>query len=175
LHPAFEAGILALKSSRGWKIRAYNGTSRPGFAKNISAMLQTAFIDVLIALMLISALAHLFLTRWVDVWLTRPSVIRVIGAILLALAIVSLDWRGWFFDTLAVAFGISGIWRLFFPQHSIHAQERLYPRRVHGGLLLIALSQSGRFAHSGGYQLFVSIICSTTRIPDLTAACTVPQ
>jgi protein-S-isoprenylcysteine O-methyltransferase Ste14 len=62
-------------------------------------MVKTAFIDVLVALLLVSALAHFFLTHWIDDWLSRPSVIRVTGAILLALAIVSLDWRGWFFQT----------------------------------------------------------------------------
>ena len=101
-------------------------------------MLKSAFIDVLTALLLGSALAHFFLADWIDEWLSKPAVIRVTGAILLALAFISLDWHGWFFRALTVALGISGFWRLFFPRHSIRTQERLYPRWVHGCLLLIA-------------------------------------
>jgi hypothetical protein len=63
--------------------------------------------------------------------------VRTVGAVLLALATPCVLWGGWYFWMLLAALAASGIWRLCFPQHSIHAQRTLYPRRVHG-LLLIA-------------------------------------
>jgi hypothetical protein len=58
------------------------------------------------------------------------------GGVLLLFAIVCLWGRGWYFRTLFAGLGISGAWRLFFPLHSIRAQQRAYPRWVHGCLLL---------------------------------------
>ena len=62
--------------------------------------------------------------------------VRAVGALLLVLAIPSLVWRGWYFWTLFAGLTASGLWRLCFPQSSIRAQRRSYPRWVHGCLLV---------------------------------------
>ena len=59
-----------------------------------------------------------------------------LGAVLLVLAIPCVLWRGWYFWVLFLALAVSGIWRLCFPQKSIRVQRTIYPRRVHGLLLI---------------------------------------
>ncbi len=63
-------------------------------------------------------------------------IVRAVGAVLLALSIPSLAWRGWYFRTLLLALAVSGTWRVCFPQNSIRLQRAIYPRRVHGILLI---------------------------------------
>jgi hypothetical protein len=99
-------------------------------------MAQTIVTASIALLLLFSALAHLLLPTATSSWMTRPSAVRAAGAILLILAAINLQWNGWFHRTLAIALGISGAWRLLFPANSIRTQEGLYPRRVHGCLLL---------------------------------------
>jgi hypothetical protein len=101
-------------------------------------MLASIYADSIAAFLLLSALCHLFLERQVNYWLRKPGVVRFIGACLLLFSLPCLCWRGWYFWTLSAALAISGAWRCFFPQHSIRAQERAYPRWVHGCLLLAA-------------------------------------
>ncbi len=68
--------------------------------------------------------------------MSRVVVVRTVGAVLLASAIPCLIWRGWYFWTLFAGLAASGVWRLVFPHSSIRAQQRSYPRWVHGCLLV---------------------------------------
>jgi hypothetical protein len=88
--------------------------------------------------LLLSALCHIFLPRQTKYWLTKPVIVRLVGAFLLLLSLPCLVWRGSYFWILFAGLAISGLWRLFFPQHSIRAQEKSYPRWVHGCLMLAA-------------------------------------
>jgi hypothetical protein len=101
-------------------------------------IVASSYADSIAAFLLLSALLHIFLQRQISYWLTKPSVVRVIGACLLLLSLPCLRWRGWYFWTLFAGLALSGGWRFFFPQHSISAQERTYPRWVHGCLMLAA-------------------------------------
>ena len=98
-------------------------------------MTESVYVNSLAALLMISALGHFLLPSQIARWLSNPALIRLVGAFLLLLAPPCLWWRGWYFWTLFGALAISGFWRLFFPRHSIHAQESTYPRWVHGCLL----------------------------------------
>ncbi len=62
--------------------------------------------------------------------------VRSVGVVLLVLAIPCVVWRGWYFWMLLFALAASGIWRLCFPQNSIRVQRTIYPRRIHGFLLI---------------------------------------
>jgi hypothetical protein len=97
---------------------------------------QSIYGNSIAALLLLSALCHLFSPSQTSYWMSKPDIVRFVGRCLLLLSLPCLWWRGWYFWTLFGALVISGAWRLFFPQHSIHAQERSYPRWVHGCLLL---------------------------------------
>jgi hypothetical protein len=94
------------------------------------------YANFIAGLLLLSGFWHIFRQRQTERWMSRPGVVRFAGGSLLLLAIPCLRWRGWFFWALFVLLAISGMWRLFFPQHSIRAQQRTYPRWVHGCLLL---------------------------------------
>src|SRR5271155_2936265 len=94
------------------------------------------YSDSIAAFLLLSALFHIFLQRQVNQWLAKPRIVRFIGACLLLFSLPCLRWRGWYFWTLFVGLAFSGAWRVFFPQHSISAQRRTYPRWVHGCLML---------------------------------------
>jgi hypothetical protein len=97
---------------------------------------ESAYRDSVAALLLLSAVCHLFFPSRTTYWMTKPGVVRFVGGCLLLLAVPCLWWRGWYFWTLFDALVISGAWRLCFPHHSIRAQEQTYPRWVHGCLLL---------------------------------------
>jgi len=98
---------------------------------------RTIYIAGVAGLLLVSGLCHLAAPSSTERWLRNTRTVRSVGVALLALAIPCLLWRGWYFWMLLLALTVSGIWRLCFPQHSIRVQRTLYPRRVHG-LLLIA-------------------------------------
>jgi len=98
--------------------------------------MEAIYSNVIATLLLLSALSHIFLQSQTARWMSKPGLVRLAGAGLLLLAIPCLYWRGWYFWTLFGALVASGAWRLFFPRHSIRAQERSYPRWVHGCLLL---------------------------------------
>jgi len=97
---------------------------------------RTIYIAVLASFLLVSGLCHLAAPGATDRWLRNTRTVRSVGAGLLVLAIPCVLWRGWYFWTLLLALAASGIWRLCFPQSSIRAQRTLYPRRVHGLLLI---------------------------------------
>jgi hypothetical protein len=99
-------------------------------------MSRTIYIAVLASFLLVSGLCHLAAPGSTDDWMRDTRTVRAVGAVLLLLAIPCIVWRGWYFWTLLPALAVSGIWRLCFPQNSIRAQRTLYPRRVHGVLLI---------------------------------------
>jgi len=66
----------------------------------------------------------------------QPRLVRPVGALLLAMAVPCLLWRGVYFDIMTVVFGASGVMRLLTPTWNIRLQKGLYPRRVHGWIML---------------------------------------
>jgi len=84
--------------------------------------------------MLLSGLLHLFLPGETEKHMTCPRNVRIVGGILLALVLPATVWG---FYVLAVLLVIFGVPRLFAPGHSIRLQQRSYPRRVHGALLVM--------------------------------------
>ena len=99
-------------------------------------MSKTIYIAALASFLLVSGLCHLAAPSSTERWMRNTSTVRSVGAVLLALAIPCVLWGGWYFWMLLLALAVSGIWRLCFPQSSIRAQRTLYPRRVHGLLLI---------------------------------------
>ncbi|MGO8994913.1 MAG: hypothetical protein ACLQVI_16480 [Polyangiaceae bacterium] len=67
----------------------------------------------------------------------QPRFVRPVGAALFALALPCLLWRGVYFDAMAVVFVASGAMRLFTPSFNIRVQKALYPRWVHGWIMLV--------------------------------------
>jgi hypothetical protein len=98
--------------------------------------MRDIFTSLVGTLLLLSGLWHIFQSNRTEHWMSKPLVVRCVGGVLLLLAAACLAWRGWFFYTLFALLAVSGIWRLFFPLHSIRAQQRSYPRWVHGCLLM---------------------------------------
>lgn len=98
--------------------------------------MKTIYISILGSFLLLSGLAHLIAPEMTERWMTDIRIVRTIGALLLMLAVPCLIWRGWYFLTLFLGLVVSGIWRLCFPQNSVEMQQKSYPRRVHGALLL---------------------------------------
>jgi hypothetical protein len=84
--------------------------------------------------MLLSGPLHLFFPGKTERHMSCPRNVRIIGAILLVLV---LPATGWGFYVLAVLFVIFGLPRLFAAGRSIRLQQRSYPRRVHGVLLIM--------------------------------------
>ena len=84
--------------------------------------------------MLLSGLLHLFLPGETEKHMSRPRNVRIVGGILLALVLPATVWG---FYVLAVLFVIFGLPRLFVPERSVRLQQRLYPRRGHGVLLVM--------------------------------------
>ena len=99
-------------------------------------MAQTVYLWGMVMLLLASGLCHIAAPALTERWMSNPRVVRSVGALLLALAVPCLVWRGWYFWTLFAGLTASGWWRLCFPQNSIRAQQRIYPRWVHGCLLI---------------------------------------
>ena len=84
--------------------------------------------------MLLSGLVHLFFPAETEKRMSRSSSVRIVGAILLALIVPAAVWG---FYILAALFAVFGLPRLYAPDRSIRLQQRLYPRRVHGVLLIM--------------------------------------
>ena len=101
-------------------------------------MSKTIYIAVLASFLLASGLCHVTAPSSTDHWMTQTGTVRSVGALLLVLAIPCVLWRGWYFWTLFSALAVSGTWRLRFPHDSIRVQRSIYPRRVHGFLLIAA-------------------------------------
>jgi hypothetical protein len=96
-------------------------------------VVKSFFIPLVCLGLLLSGLAHLFFPAETEKHMSRSRNVRVIGAILLALILPAIVWG---FYILAVLFAIFGVPRLFWPDPSIRLQQ-LYPRRVHGVLLMM--------------------------------------
>lgn len=99
-------------------------------------MTESFYVGIITALLLLSGLCHIFLESQTARWMSQPALVRFVGVVLLLISVPCLWWRGQYFWTLFGALVVSGAWRLFFPRNSIHAQERSYPRWVHGCFLL---------------------------------------
>jgi hypothetical protein len=95
---------------------------------------KSFFIPLVCVGMLLSGLLHLFLPGETEKHMSRPGNVRIVGGILLALVLPASVWG---FYVLAVLFVIFGLPRLVAPRHSIRLQQRSYPRKVHGVLLMI--------------------------------------
>jgi hypothetical protein len=65
--------------------------------------------------------------------MSRAGNVRIVGALLLALLLPAIAWG---FYVLAVLLALFGLPRFLAPDRSIRLQRRLYPRRVHGVLLI---------------------------------------
>lgn len=99
-------------------------------------MSPSIYSDFIAIFLLVSAACHLIFPVQTGRWMSKPGLVRIVGGCLLLMALPSLWWRGWYFWILFAGLVVSGAWRLFFPQHSIRAQERSYPRWVHGCIML---------------------------------------
>jgi len=99
-------------------------------------MAETIYVWSIAGLLALSGICHIASPGLTDRLMSSVPVVRAVGLLLLVLAIPCLVWRGWYFRTLFVALGVSGLWRLCFPQSSIRAQRRTNPRWVHGCLLV---------------------------------------
>jgi len=97
-------------------------------------IVKSFFIPLVCLGMLLSGLVHLFFPDETEKRMGRSRNVRVVGAILLALILPAVVWD---FYILAALFAIFGLPRLFAPDRSIRLQQRLYPRRVHGVLLMM--------------------------------------
>ena len=96
--------------------------------------MKSFFIPLVCLGLLLSGLLHLFLPRETEKHMSCPRNVRIVGAILLALVLPATVWG---FYVLAVLFVTFGLPRLFAPERSILLQQRFYPRRVHGALLVV--------------------------------------
>ena len=97
-------------------------------------IVKSFFIPLVCLGMLLSGLVHLFFSDETEKRMSCSRNVRIVGAILLALILPAIVWS---FHLLAVLFAIFGLPRLFVPDRSIRLQQRLYPRRVHGVLLMM--------------------------------------
>src|SRR2546427_332389 len=84
--------------------------------------------------MLLSGLVHLLFPDETEKRMSCPRNVRMVGVTLLALILPAIVWSSYL---LAVLFAIFGLPRMFTPDRSIRLQQRLYPRRVHGVLLML--------------------------------------
>ena len=96
--------------------------------------MKSFFIPLVCLGMLLSGLVHLFFPAETEKRMSCSRNVRIVGAILLALILPAIVWG---FYVLTVLFAIFGLPRLFAPDRSIRLQQRLYPRRVHGVLLIM--------------------------------------
>jgi len=99
-------------------------------------MADTIYVWGIAGVLLLSGICHIALPGPTDRLMSRVFVVRAVGLLLLVAAIPCLLWRGWYYLTLFAALAVSGVWRLCFPWSSIRAQQRSYPRWVHGCLLV---------------------------------------
>jgi len=97
-------------------------------------IVKSFFIPLVCLGMLLSGLLHLFLPSETGRRMSCAKNVRIVGAILFALVLPAAAWG---FYVLAVLFVIFGLPRLLAPGRSIRLQQRSYPRRVHGVLLVM--------------------------------------
>jgi hypothetical protein len=97
--------------------------------------MRVYFLRFLSTGLLICALFHLLAPARTERLMSQPKHVRAAGAVLLALIVPSVAFEFYLLGSLLGAFGLP---RLVAPERSIRLQQRLYPRRVHGLLLLAA-------------------------------------
>ena len=97
-------------------------------------IVKSFFISLICLGMLLSGLVHLFFPEETEKRMSCSRNVRIVGATLLALILPALVWG---FYILAVLLAIFGFPRVFAADRSIRLQQRLYPRRVHGVLLMM--------------------------------------
>jgi hypothetical protein len=85
--------------------------------------------------LLICALSHLLAPARTEWLMSQPKHVRVAGAVLLAMIVPSVAFE---FYLLGLVLGAFGLPRLVAPERSIRLQQQVYPRRIHGLLLLVA-------------------------------------
>jgi hypothetical protein len=97
---------------------------------------KAIYSDAVAGLLFVSGIFHIAAPRLTERWMSRKTSVRSVGALLLAIAVPCLVWPEWYFWILFAGLTASGLWRLLFPQSSIRAQQRSYPRWVHGCLMV---------------------------------------
>ena len=109
------------------------GTRTTEFFRSMAA--RSLVVYGLAVFLFLSGYWHIRRPVQTEEWLSKPSVIRGIGVLLLLIAVPCVVWRGWFFEVLAALLVASGAWRVCFPRYSIQTQRLVYPRWIHGCLL----------------------------------------
>jgi hypothetical protein len=99
-------------------------------------MFKTIYLSSVVALLFTSGVWHLSATELTERWISRACGIRIVGALLLELAIPCLVWGGWYYWTLFAGLTICGFLRLCFPKSSLQALRQSYPSWVQGCLLI---------------------------------------
>ena len=97
--------------------------------------MRVYFLRFLSTGLLICALSHLIAPARTERLMSQPKHVRAAGAVLLTMIVPSVAFEFYLLGLLLGAFGLP---RLVAPGRSIRLQQRLYPRRVHGLLLLAA-------------------------------------
>jgi hypothetical protein len=65
----------------------------------------------------------------------KPRNVRLVGALLLLLALPCFLWRGWYFLSLGTLLLLSGGLRVLAPDFNVSLQRRAYSRAVHGWVM----------------------------------------
>jgi hypothetical protein len=97
--------------------------------------MRAYFIQAFAAVLLACSLSHLLMPSWTDRVMAQQKYVRAAGVMLLVLIAPSLALGLYLLAFMLAAFGLP---RVIGPERSIRLQQRLYPRRVHGVLLLAA-------------------------------------
>src|SRR5262245_14775641 len=99
------------------------------------ALMRSVFIPVVCAGLLLSGLTHLLFPDETEKHMSSVRNVRIVGIILLVLIAPAVT-LGYYILALLIA--LFGVPRLLTPHRSIRLQQRLYPRRVHGVLLIVS-------------------------------------
>jgi len=91
------------------------------------------FLRLLSLGLLVSGLSHLLAPVRTEQLMSQPRHVRAAGAVMLAMVVPSIVFRFYLLGSLLAAFGLP---RVVVPERSIRLQQWLYPRRVHGVLLV---------------------------------------
>jgi hypothetical protein len=94
---------------------------------------RSLFIPVVCAGLLLSGLVHLLFPDETEKHMSSARNVRIVGAFLLVLMVPAVVFG---YYILGVLFALFGVPRLLMPHRSIRLQQSVYPRRVHGALLL---------------------------------------
>jgi hypothetical protein len=99
------------------------------------ALVRSVFIPVVCAGLLLSGLIHLLFPDETEKHMSSARNVRLVGIILLVLIAPAVA-LGYYI--LALLFALFGAPRVLTPYRSIRLQQSLYPRRVHGVLLIVS-------------------------------------